>query len=298
MEAEKERPIVLYVDDDDGNLTVFEASFLTHYEILTASGGEEALRILEKQAARQKPVQLLLTDQRMPGMTGVELLKITQDRYPDMVSIIVTAYSDINVVVSALNECKLYRYLNKPWEKDELALTLSGAYETYSLRLQNKILITELKEKVAELETLNKQLTSYTLNIVQKNEKIAAIKEDLHKFSVSYEENFKRLKDTLAEMNNTLKIDKDWEDFMLAFEKVHNNFFVSLKERFPDLSSGDLKICTFIKLKLSTKEISSIMGISPQSVNVARYRLRKKLGLHNEESLDDFLMMWLSPPTA
>lgn len=287
---------VLYVDDDEGNLTIFESSFLREYDILTADSGKAALSIIETQKNKKQPIQILLTDQRMPEMTGIELLKIVQEKYPDIICIIVTAYSDIGVVVAALNECNIYRYINKPWDKNELLLTLNNAAETYKLRKQNQLLIDELQDanlelalKVNELEQLNKKITSYTLNIVQKNERIEQVKTELQVFVLHYEENFKLIKDIIQSLQHTLKLDKDWQDFMISFEKVHVSFFSTLKERFPDLSSGYLKICTFIKLNLSTKEIASIMGISPQSVNVARYRLRKKLNLAGEDSLDDYL---------
>jgi DNA-binding CsgD family transcriptional regulator len=87
-----------------------------------------------------------------------------------------------------------------------------------------------------------------------------------------------------------LSIDKDWEDFRLQFEQVHQGFFKQLKDQCPELSTSELKLCALIKLNLSMKETPTILGISPESVKTARYRLRKKLQLSHEENLIDFIL--------
>jgi len=84
--------------------------------------------------------------------------------------------------------------------------------------------------------------------------------------------------------------DKDWEDFKRRFEEVHQDFFRILKVICPKLSSNELKLCTLLKLNMNLKEAASIMGISPESVKTARYRLRKKLNLSREDNLIDFII--------
>jgi DNA-binding CsgD family transcriptional regulator len=91
-------------------------------------------------------------------------------------------------------------------------------------------------------------------------------------------------------VDHSFSIDKDWEDFRLHFEQVHQDFFKLLKDRCPELSNSELKLCALVKLNLNMKEMSAILGISPESVKTARYRLRKKLQLSHEESLSDFIM--------
>ena len=91
-------------------------------------------------------------------------------------------------------------------------------------------------------------------------------------------------------VDNALDVDKDWEDFKLYFENVHKDFFRNLKQQYPDLGNSELKLCALLKLNLNMKETASIMGISPESVKTARYRLRKKLGLAKDDSLTDFVM--------
>lgn len=287
------RPKIFYVDDDQGNLEVFKASFFRDYETLTATSGEDALKLMKANS----DVAVFITDQRMPGMSGIELLKQMATLYPDIIRIIITAYSDIELVINAINECQIYKYLTKPWDLVELRLVLKNAVEIFELRNQNKYLLNNLKNanqeltaKVVELETLSKELTMYSLQLVQKNEKIKEIKQLLQQVNENFEAGFKQIQQTIYAINSSLRMDQDWDSFMLYFEKVNINFFQHLKNKFPELSSGEMKLCALIRLGLANKQISDIMNISPQSVNVARYRLRKKLSLTNEQSLDDFII--------
>ena len=118
--------IVLYVDDDRANLVVFEATLEGALPIRTASSGAEALQIL-----RSEEVAVLLTDQRMPGMTGVELAEQAKVEFPDTVRVLITAYSDLNAAVDAINRGQIHLYLRKPWEPRELRLALESARERY-----------------------------------------------------------------------------------------------------------------------------------------------------------------------
>jgi len=87
----------------------------------------------------------------------------------------------------------------------------------------------------------------------------------------------------------SLESEKDWDEFRMYFEKVHSSFFENLKAQHPDLTQGDLKLCALISLNLSMKEMAELMGISPESVKMARHRLRKKLSLATEENLTEFV---------
>jgi tetratricopeptide (TPR) repeat protein len=150
----------------------------------------------------------------------------------------------------------------------------------------------KLKEKElnSELEFKNKELTSYTINFIRKNEL-------MEEFKVKLEELKKQLPSELTNDVNSLhrmvqnnNIDKDWEDFKLTFEGVHHNFFSSLIQRFPELSPTELKLCAMLRLNFNLKETAAVMGISSDSVKTSRYRLRKKLNLPAEQNLTDFVM--------
>ena len=84
-------------------------------------------------------------------------------------------------------------------------------------------------------------------------------------------------------------MDNDWENFTNHFDKAYNLFTINLKEKFPKLTANDLKICTFLRMNLSTKEIAQLMNISMRGIELSRYRLRKKLNISTEVSLFDFL---------
>lgn len=120
---------ILYVDDDPENLAVFEVLCDGHFDALTAESGDQALAIL----AREE-VAVLLADQRMPGMTGVELAERASQEHPDVVRILVTAYSDLTEAIDAINRGKIRGYLRKPWDQHELLAILKEACSTYATR--------------------------------------------------------------------------------------------------------------------------------------------------------------------
>ncbi|HZA13277.1 MAG TPA: ATP-binding protein [Myxococcaceae bacterium] len=128
-----EAPVVLYVDDEMINLRVFEANFRTRFNVVTAQSAAEALEVLSQRAAQ---VAVLISDQRMPGMSGVELLERARDAFPDVRRMLITAYSDMQAVMDAVNRGQVVRYFVKPWVKDDLAAALEDAIRIWSLQLQ------------------------------------------------------------------------------------------------------------------------------------------------------------------
>ncbi|MCR9251274.1 MAG: response regulator [bacterium] len=106
---------ILYVDDEEDNLTTFKSVFRREYDITLANSGQEALDILA-----DKSVDLIITDQRMPEMSGIDLLIKIVDLYPKVLRIILTGYSDVNDVIMAINSGKIHSYITKPWNKEDL----------------------------------------------------------------------------------------------------------------------------------------------------------------------------------
>jgi signal transduction histidine kinase len=134
---------ILYVDDDTANLTVLQAACADEFDVITASSGAEALEILQ-----QREIAVLLVDQRMPGMTGVELFEAIREQHRDTVRILITAYSDISSAISAINRGQVRRYIKKPWEPEELKATLAESLEIYATRRQ----VRELEQRFLETE--------------------------------------------------------------------------------------------------------------------------------------------------
>lgn len=136
-----------------------------------------------------------------------------------------------------------------------------------------------------ELEFKESQLSAMALQMLQKNELLLELKARLDQESaLSKDAALNRI------MSKGLNQDKEWADFNAYFEGINKNFYVRLKQAFPDISPNDLKICALIKLNLSIKEMAGILNISADSVKTARYRLRKKLQLSTEDNLTDFIL--------
>ena len=119
---------ILYVDDEPLALETFRLQFKEDFTIHVAQDGEDAQRILSENA-----IAVVLTDQRMPRLTGVDLLKRVKEQQPDTVRMLITAYSDMDVVVEAINEGNVYRYITKPYNEDDLRNTIRQGIETYYL---------------------------------------------------------------------------------------------------------------------------------------------------------------------
>ena len=139
---------LLIVDDELANLRLIERLFSAEYECLSASSGAEAIRLLE-----QHDVAIIITDQRMSEMTGIDLLKRTAQLRPHMVRILLTGYTDVEALVEAINCGLVYMYVTKPWNNDELKMKISRACEHYennkkrnSLALANDRLLQMIKE--------------------------------------------------------------------------------------------------------------------------------------------------------
>jgi len=144
---------VLYVDDEPENLRIFELGFRREFSIVTASSGEEGLRILNEQ-----PVALVLSDHRMPGMTGVDFLTRVRELDPKTIRVLVTAYGDAETLSGAINDGSIYRYVPKPWEADELRLTLKRSIEVYALDREREGLVRELTAVNQIAQTINQEL--------------------------------------------------------------------------------------------------------------------------------------------
>ena len=153
MELKKDTYNILYVDDEENNLNSFRAALRRDYNVFTALSGEEGMEILSK-----NDIHVVVTDQRMPHMTGVQFLqRIPGDQ--DNIRIILTGFTDMESIIEAINTGKIYRYIKKPWDKDELKITIDNAVETVILRRNNKHLIQELQVNNEQLEVKVQQRT-------------------------------------------------------------------------------------------------------------------------------------------
>ena len=143
---------VLYVDDEENNLNAFKASFRRHFTIFTASSVADANLILN-----DNEIHVLITDQRMPGTLGTELLAQVVKKYPDQIRILLTGFSDIDAIKDAINRGQIYHYLQKPWNDIELKETIENAYKIYELKQKQEKLNQQLSVVNEQLEFMLRQ---------------------------------------------------------------------------------------------------------------------------------------------
>jgi ligand-binding sensor domain-containing protein/DNA-binding CsgD family transcriptional regulator len=149
----------------------------------------------------------------------------------------------------------------------------------------------------ADVNFKNKELATLGMHLLQKNKLISKIKEEITQVGKAapadgdYNSYIKKVIRLLNEAENG---DADWEQFSVHFDHVHSNFLSKLKAKFPSLGANDLKLCAYLKMNLSSKEIAQLMGISSRAIEVSRYRLRKKIQVPQELSLFDYLIQLTS----
>ncbi len=150
------RPNLMVVDDEAEVLRTIHDLFRMEYRVLTFTRGEEALERLQ-----QEDVPVVLTDQQMPGMNGVQFLQKAQQVSPETVRLLFTGYSDIRAVIDAINQGSIFRYISKPWEPQDLVLTIRQAVQHHDLVVSRRKLLDELQERNAQLVEANRAKTAF-----------------------------------------------------------------------------------------------------------------------------------------
>jgi len=147
---------ILYVDDEEQNLISFKATFRREYNIFTALSGKEGMEIMHKNA-----INIIITDQRMPEMTGIQFLEKILPVYPETIRMILTGFSDVEAIIEAINTGRVFRYITKPWDEQELRMTIENARQLYNLQQKNRNLLLQLQQKLEEQEKTLKLFMRY-----------------------------------------------------------------------------------------------------------------------------------------
>ncbi len=142
--AETTRHSILLVDDEPEILFSLRGLLRREFEVHTAESGAEAIEIL-----KQYPIHVVMTDQRMPGMTGVQLLHRVEGEHPQSIRIVFTGYADIKAVIDAVNQGHIYRYITKPWDPDELLSVLRQACAAHDHLVGHQRLLADLGDYLA-----------------------------------------------------------------------------------------------------------------------------------------------------
>lgn len=149
-----EKPSVLYVDDEEHNLNAFKAAFRRTFSVTVALNAKDALAILNEV---EKPFEVIISDQRMPEITGTEFLERVKIESPKSVRMLLTGFADIQAVMDAINKGEVYRYLTKPWDEPYLKRTIDDGVELFRLREGNNFKTEGLLRVNKQLEFLARQ---------------------------------------------------------------------------------------------------------------------------------------------
>lgn len=155
--------------------------------------------------------------------------------------------------------------------------------------LKQQILKQEKEQLTLDLGFKNIELEGFALRIVEKNDLLEHLKKEIKEINPDVPENAQKLKDITSAISSNLYIDKDRKEFEIQLDKLHQSFFSKLNQQFPELTKNERRLCSLLVLDLSSKDIATILNISPDGVKKSRYRLRKKLNIETEIITSDFL---------
>lgn len=203
------------------------------------------------------------------------------------------------LIAGIITGISYYFYLSFEKEKHKIKVKQARELKRKEQEYASQSLIAEQKminlknEKLAEnIKHKNKELANSTMNIIKKNEFLTTLKQELQKIVelASGSSAARKINKLIKAINKNMEEEDNWNVFEMHFDAVHENYLRRLKEKYPQLTPKDLRLCAYLKMNLSTKEIAPLLNISIRGVENSRYRLRKKLDLPSEENLTDFLM--------
>jgi ligand-binding sensor domain-containing protein/DNA-binding CsgD family transcriptional regulator len=195
-----------------------------------------------------------------------------------------------------------FAYLLYKWQKKKF-LSQQAKYEEEQKRLlyihelergksESEIVSLRNNNLESEITFKNSELASSAMHLVKKGELLSKIKGELTQIMKGIEstQTTSELKKMIKSLNEDDNIDQEWENFSKHFDKVHSDFLIVLKQNHPTITPNELKLCAYLRMNLSTKEIAQLLNISVRGVEISRYRLRKRLGISSETNLFDYLI--------
>lgn len=253
---------LLIIDDEVDITKALVRQFRRKYNVISTTDASEALKIMENEK-----IQVVLSDQRMPGMTGVDFFAQIKDKYPDALKLILTGYSDIEAVIGAINEGQVFRYVKKPWNPDELETIIREAFEKYELITNNRKLMTSLQEanqnleekvqaRTLELEKVNARLSELNL---EKNKYIGMVAHDLRNpigVAGSFSEILIDDLDTIPKETQLEYLRHISDSCEFSLNLIHDFLDVSkIESGVFDLNLSELEYLSFIKKSIVHEEI-------------------------------------------
>ncbi|MEO1654507.1 MAG: response regulator [Bacteroidota bacterium] len=269
---------ILVVDDDIGNLKSMiqylkEAS--THYEVLGITDPKLVFKI-----AKEKNLDLVITDWNMPGLSGLDLIRHFKELHPFrklpfmMVTGIHTSVQDLEYAL----DLGALDFIRKPVNKIELRARVSSLLQLF------------YAYKVIDLQK-DEALSYKTLQIHQYNQNLSQIRKGLEDYLFSLPSKARTpIKDIIQAIPFSNLPNQEWENFKREFEQIHPYFFSNLLGQFKDLSPAELKMCAYIRVGFKIKEIASFLNLEYRGARVQKSRIKKKMGVTGDLSLDEFLL--------
>lgn len=181
------------------------------------------------------------------------------------------------LAILAFGAVSFYRKINK---RDKL---LIATKEELVKSVEKEKILSE-QQMQNEIEFKESQLNAMTIQMLQKNDLMLELRERIDASGSGVDASVSKV------ISKGLLQEKEWDDFNKSFESINKNFYTRIKMQYPEISPGELKICALMKMNMNTKDMASILNISPESVKTARYRLRKKFQLNTEDNLTDFIL--------
>lgn len=201
----------------------------------------------------------------------------------------ISGYVLAGLILLLLLQYIVYQSVKK--KKDRVIEQQRIAHQAEIEQQEKKIIELEKEQLEADLRFKSKELSGVVMTNIAHQEFLNSLKEEIQQQKLSGQYTRKNLDKLLALVNNNIVSDEEsWNMFQANFDRIHENFFRNLKQQYPDLTSGDLRFCALLRLNLPTKEIAKLLNISIRGVDAARYRLRKKFNLPQEDSLTDFMI--------
>jgi len=293
---------ILIIDDDPKQLKILTGhliEFNPGYKLLIATNGKAGIDI----ALKNRP-DLILMDWEMPVMNGLEaikLLKASEETRSIPIIMVTGTHGDTEKLKEALDAGAI-DFVNKPYNAVELIARIRTQIrhvEIFRKCIKQQEIINQqekemnLQEKKIleqDLDYQHKQLAMQTVNMVQNSEMLQSVLSDLKSIIPFTSGEGRSLINSLEFKLNDKSIDHIWKEFEYCFEKVYHNFYKNLNERLPEISVREKRLCTFLKMNMSTKEIAAITFQTPNSIDVAKHRLRKKIGIETDEDFTRFLI--------
>jgi PAS domain S-box-containing protein len=244
--SNEERGYLLVIDDEEEVLKSLKRQFRKQYEVFLANSADAGYRIIEEQ-----PVQVIISDQRMPGMTGTAFYSKIKTQFPYAIRLILTAFSDIEAVIAAINDGNIFRYITKPWNPAELDAVVKEAFECYRLATENRNLSQELKEANEMLET----------RVIRRTAELEKANADLQALDRQKDDLLKQLADEIEQRKQTeqqLRINE--EKYRAIYEEVAEGIILHDRQGY-------------------------VLDANPYALKMFGYTLEDFRGLHPVESL-------------